>query len=225
MSLSTHTKSRVLPPKPPLSIRLDKYVRYMAYSIPFNWKRRSIALCILCIALLAAWWTDQGRTPFLQDQRAAIVNPSVLQAEVLSLQAELDALSTEKSVATLQRVKKGIVQGYTGISKLLETAQNQAEQLELVFSYQLDQPKPSGFEYLANVSNLHITIRLIPQPSSSQVHIWNNMIRFTRAMVEHHQMMHLLGTHVSSNAKQIQELTLDLDLYVQLDHGHNGNTP
>ena len=204
--------------KPPLAIRLEKFRVFLAYTARHNWKLRTIAITVLILTLTIAWWTQYVRIPLLAQHRANIIDPVVLAQEIKSLQAEYQQLSTQESLHDLNIIDQHVLDGYVAISQLLEAAQAQAKQNQLIFNYTLEDPMPANFTYLHGISSLKISINLIPDPNMPSHKIWSNMMHQIQFMVEDNHFFSLLGSHVTGSNERVEQIKLSLRIYARLPH-------
>lgn len=202
---------RPLPPAPALQVRVDRYVQFMWYELKRHWSMRVIALALIGMVVGMAYWSIEVRLPILQSyqQTAPTLNEVLAQHQRLMLQ--LAALSTQELNQTLAKLNDKMIDGYTGLSALMEKSEAMAASLGLMLQYSMGE-LVQGEGVIADISHLNIMLQLMPMPGSDERLVWDKMLRFGRWMVKVDNHFQVLDAHIKGDGKRL----VSAEILVQL---------
>jgi len=217
MSAERRRAHRPKPPKPPVMIRADLYFSYVWYEFKHHWKMRLIGLAFLVAVIGMCFWALQVRMPTLESYTISPPTLADIEGKNKSLKQELQQLSTKASNEVLAQTNSKLVDGYTGLSLLLEDCGSHAEKLGLLMQYELAEPtQQSGA--ISDVFLVGIAFTFIPRPEVPISLIWERMMRQVKWMAEHRDVYQLQNSHVSGDGKRMLSMQLDMQVRMSQDH-------
>ena len=243
MNTSTQTPQYTAPPKPPLSVRLDKFKQFFMYEIRRSWKTRTAALIVFLLTLSMLWWVYGVRSPYIIEKQSNQLSPETFQRNIQKLEDELTSLEENATKTALQLLEQSIlnddasfdIQGqtleeaaisiseqhivndYAGISELLENTTDIASSHHLTLTYQLDTPTPAHLLYSDDLANIQVQIQLIPDPNMGAMQTWKHVMRQIHYIVMKEKKFALQSIHISTSNQQINLVELQLNMLVALD--------
>lgn len=243
MSTSTQTPQCTTPPKPPLSVRLDKFKQFFMYEVRRNWKTRTAALIVFLLTLSMLWWVYGVRSPYIIEKQNHQLTPETFQRNIQKLEDELTSLEENATKIALQLLEQAILNGdtsfdmqnktleeaaldtsqqhivndYAGISELLENTASTASSHHLTLTYQLATPTPAHLLYSDGLANIQVQIQLIPDPTMGAMQAWKHVMHQIHYMVMEEKKFTLKSIHISTSNQQINLVELQLNMLVALD--------
>ena len=243
MNTSTQTPQYTAPPKPPLSVRLDKFKQFFMYEICRSWKTRTAALIVFLLTLSMLWWVDGVRAPYIIEKQQSQLTPEIFHTRIQTLEDELANLEEDTTTTALQLLEQSILNGdasfdmqgqtleetaisiseqhivndYAGISELLENTTNIASSHHLTLTYQLNTPTPAQLLYSDDLASIQVQIQLIPDPNMGAMQAWKHVMRQIHYIVMEEKKFTLQSLHISTNNQQINLVELQLNMLVALD--------
>lgn len=243
MNTNTQTPEYTAPPKPPLSVRFDKFKQFSLFEIRRSWKTRTAALVVFLLTLSMLWWVYGVRTPYIIKKQHSQLTPEIFQTKIQTLEDELAHLEADTTSMALQLLEQSILNGdasfdmqdqtleeaainisqqhivndYNGISELLESTTDSASLHHLTLTYQLETPTPAQLLYSDDLANVQVQIQLIPDPTMGAKQTWNHVMRQIHYMVMEEKQFTLQSIHISTSNEQINLVELQLNMLVALD--------
>lgn len=218
MGAERRTAYRPEPPQPPRMIRLDLYLSFVWYECKRHWPIRLIGLGAVAAVLGMSVWVMQVRLPILERYTVSPPSLSEIQAEKQNLALELQQLSTHASNAVYVEANRKLVDGYAGLSQLMESCSAHAAKLGLWMQYELAQPvQQSGV--ISDVFLVDMMLTFLPAPEIDLPQIWENMMRQSQWMLENKHMYQLQSSQIVGDGQRI--LRMQLGMQVRLIKDHN----
>jgi len=243
MNTNTHIAQYTAPPKPPLSVRLDKFKQFFMYEIRRSWKTRTTAFIVFSLTLSMLWWIYAVRAPYIIEIQNNQLTPEIFHAKIQTLKDKLEGLEADATTTALQLLEQSILNGdtsfemqnqtleeaafvigeqhivsdYAGISELLENSINTASKHHLTLTYQLEKPSPSHLLYSDDLFNVLVQIQLVPDPSIGARQTWKHVVRQVHSMVMEEKKFSLQSIHISTSNQHINLIELQLNILVALD--------
>ena len=243
MNTNTKTAQYAAPPKPPLSVRLDKFKQFFMYEIRRSWKTRTAAFIVFSLTLSMLWWIYAVRTPYIMNKQNNQLTPEVFHTKIQILEDKLAHLETDATNTALQLLEQSILNGdasfnvqnqtleeavlniseqhivndYVGISELLENTADIAYKHHLTLTYQLEKPTPAHLLYSDDLADILVQIQLIPDPTIRASQIWKHVMQQIHYMVMKEKKFSLQSIHISTNNQHINFIDLQLNMLVALD--------
>jgi len=205
------------PPKPPLMIRADLYFSYVWYELKHHWKIRLVGMTFLVAVIAMCFWALQVRMPILESYAISPPTVAEIETENKKLTQELQQLITHASNAVFVQTNRKLVDGYAGLSQLIESSSHHAESLGLLMQYELGLPAQQGGA-ISDVYLVDIAFTFIPSPNIKWPEIWAQMMKQTRWMLEDKDMYQLQNSHVVGDGKRILSMQLDMQVRLSQDH-------
>ena len=243
MNTNTKTAQYAAPPKPPLSVRLDKFKQFFMYEIRRSWKTRTAAFIVFSLTLSMLWWVYAVRTPYIMNKQNNQLTPEVFHKKIQALEDKIASLEADATTTALQLLEQSIlnsdasfdmqnqtleevlldiseqhiVNNYAGISELLESVTEAAYTHHLTLTYQLEKPTPSHLLYSDDLADVLVQIQLIPDPTIKASQIWNHVMQQIHYMVMEEKKFSLLSIHISTSNQHMNLIELQLNMLVALD--------
>jgi len=205
------------PPKPPLMIRVDLYLSYVWYEFKRHWSMRLIGIGGLAAVLAMFIWVMQVRMPILESYAISPPTLSDIQAENEKLKHELQQLTTHASNAVFAQTNRKLLDGYAGLSQLIEASGDHAAKLGLLMQYELGQPVQQGGS-ISDVFLVDINFTFLPAPEIAMPQIWENMMRQSQWMLENKDMYQLQSSRMVGDGRRV--LSMQLGMQVRLSQNH-----
>jgi len=200
----------------PLSIRISSYALFMWHEIKRLWRGHVLMLVLVIIAGVLMYRMYEVHLILLMHPKS-IENIETLQDDIQALQKELEDLSAHTSRVSVDFIRSHTVNGYAGISKLLEQSVEQAKNNSLSLNYTLSPPSSIGIPSLPKLYQIDVETMMAPLPTSSTSQVWLGLQHQIRWMVKENQIYQLLGIKVLGVDEKVQILILKLRIFARLN--------
>jgi len=243
MSSNAQTTQYATPPKPSLSVRLDKFKQFFIYEIRRSWKTRTVAFIAFSLTLSMLWWVYAVREPYIVAKQNNQLTPEIFHTKIQTLEDKLTKLEADATTTALQLLEQSILNGdasfdmqnqtleeavlniseqhivndYAGISELLENTSDTAGTHHLILTYQLQEPTPAHLLYSDDLANVLVQVQLIPDPTISAMQAWKHVMQQIHYMVMEENKFSLQSIHISTSNQRINLVELQLNMLVALD--------